>query len=94
MARTMARARFSSPSVGDDGGKLAVGQLVDEIARRWAIAAHAHVEGTVLDEGEAALGLVDLHGGHTEIERNAVYRCDAFTFGDLAHLGIAAEHEF
>ena len=33
---------------------------------------HAHVERAVTQEGEAALGLVDLHGGDADVEHHAV----------------------
>ena len=70
------------------------GSVVDEVACGQAFGAHAHVERAVLAEREAALGLVELHGRDAEVEGNPVDRGDAFTFGDLAHLGIAAEDEF
>ena len=79
---------------GDDGGKVAFGERVDEVACGRAFGAHAHVERAVLAEREAALGLIELHGGDAEVEGNPVDRGDAFAFGDLAHLGIAAEDEF
>src|SRR5262249_31706673 len=78
----------------DDGGKLALGQLIDEVACGRAGAAPAHVETAVLAEGEAALRLVELHGGDAEIERHAVDRSNSFPLGNVAHLGVAAEHEF
>ena len=46
---------------GDDGGKVAFGELVDEVACGQAFGAHAHVERAVLGEGEAALSLIELH---------------------------------
>ena len=94
MARTMARARFSSPSVAMMAARSRSGSVVDEVACGRAFGAHAHVERAVLVEGEAALGLVELHGGDAEVEGNPVDRGDAFAFGDLAHLGITAEDEF
>ncbi len=57
---------------GEDGGKIALRQSVDEIACGQTLGAHAHVEGTVLGEGEAALRLIELHGRDAEVERHAV----------------------
>ena len=39
-------------------------------------------------------GRVELHGGDAEVERHAVDGGNAFPFGDLSHLGVAAEDEF
>ena len=39
-----------------------------------------------------SLGLIELHRGDAEVEGHAVDGGNAFTFGDLAHLGVAAEH--
>ena len=47
-------------------------KLIDDIGGADAFAGHAHVERTVAHEGEAALRLVELHGGHAEIEDDRV----------------------
>ena len=46
-------------------------------AARRPVAAHAHVERAVEAEGEAALGLVELHGRDAEVEHDAVHSVDA-----------------
>jgi hypothetical protein len=46
--------------------------LTTSAAERPVAAAHAHVQGTVLHEAEAALGVVELRRGDTEVEQNAV----------------------
>ncbi len=51
--------------------------------------AHAHVERTVEPEREAALGLVELHRGHAEIEHDAVHRGVAEFFRDAIERGEA-----
>nr|RAV91232.1 hypothetical protein DBT45_09165 [Aerococcus tenax] len=47
---------------GDDAGKIGLVEGVDDIGGRKPLAAHAHVERTVLLEGEAAFRLIELHG--------------------------------
>ena len=43
------------------------------------VAAHAHVERAVETEREAALGLIELHRGHADVEHDAVDRLDGRT---------------
>ena len=74
----------------EDVGELRLAQLVDQIGRAGAFAAHAHVERSVAAEGEAALGLVELHGGDAEIERNPVGRRHALGGQEIDHLAEAA----
>ena len=56
----------------DDGGEIALGGARHHVGGARPVAAHAHVERTVEAEGEAALGLVELHRGDAEIEHDAV----------------------
>ena len=49
----------------------------DDVGGARTVAAHAHVERAVVAEGEAALGVVELHGGDAEIEHHAVDRVEA-----------------
>ena len=58
------------------------GQVVDEIGGRRAVLAHPHVERSVLLEGKAPLGPVELHRGDAEIEHDAVD-----VGRDLVHVG-------
>ena len=51
---------------------------------------HAHVERAGGAEGEAALGLVELHRRDAEIERHAVDVLDAFGRQKLGHVAEAA----
>ena len=44
----------------------------DEIGGAWPAPAHAHVERRVVAEREAALGLVELHRRHADIEHHTV----------------------
>ena len=53
-------------------GEIALGRARDDVGGARALAAHAHVERPVEAEGEAALGLVELHRGDAEIEHDAV----------------------
>ncbi len=51
---------------------------------------HAHVERTFAAEGEAALGLVELHRRNAEVEGHAVDRGDAFAGQQRVHRAEAA----
>ena len=72
--------------VKDDIGQLGLIRRIDEIGRRWAVLRHAHIKGTITQEGKAALGKVKLHRAYTEIEHNAVKAS-----GIVIHTG---EHAF
>ena len=89
MARATARAWRSSPSDRDDGGEIALGRLRHHIGRARPGRAHAHVERAVEAEGEAALGLVELHRRHAEIEHDAVDRVVAETARHRFEIGEA-----
>ena len=67
--------------VEQDGGEIGLGSAVDDVGRRWAIAIHAHVERAVGAEREAALGLIELHGRHADVEHYAVERRPAEPVG-------------
>ncbi len=57
----------------EDADEIADLGAIDDIGRADTPARrHAHVERTVALEGEAAIGLVDLHGGDADIEHDAI----------------------
>ena len=60
--------------VADDAGDLGLVGLVEEFGGGLARLAHPHVERAVVGESEAALGLVELHRRHADVERHAVDR--------------------
>ena len=66
------RAKRSSPSVAMIAGEIALGGVRDHIGGARSVAAHAHVERTVEPERKAALGLVELHRRHADVEHHAV----------------------
>ena len=71
-ARATARARRSSPKWKKMSASSASEARVDEVGGAVAVALHAHVERPVVAEGEAALGLVELHRGDADVEHDAV----------------------
>ena len=71
--------RFGDPPTGtllaiaiDDRGERSLVGAIDHISRRLAIIRHAHVERTILGEGEAAFGVVELLRRHADVEHDAV----------------------
>ena len=62
------------PIVLEDAGNLALFGMVEEFGGGLARLAHPHVERTVLLEGKAAVGLVELHRRYADVERDAVDR--------------------
>ena len=56
----------------EDAREIAGLETVDDVGRAQASLRHAHVERPVGAEGEAAFGLVELHGGDADVEHNAV----------------------
>ena len=58
--------------VVEDVGEFRFRRLVDEVGGARALALHAHVERAVAAEREAALRLVELHGGDADVEHDAV----------------------
>ena len=71
----------------DDVGEIALGGLRHHVGRARPVAAHTHVERPVEPEREAALGLVELHRGHAEIEHDAVDHGVAEFLGDAIERG-------
>ena len=92
-AATMARATRARMALlaelEDDVGEIALGRLRHHVGGARAVAAHAHVERAVEPEREAALGLVELHRGHAEIEHDAVDRGVAEFLRDAIERGEA-----
>src|SRR5262249_41851637 len=87
-----ARAAFLA-EFADDLCEFSGGEFVDNVARAGPFFAHAHVERPFLHEGEAALRLIELHRGDTEIERDAVDGFDSLPVHDLVHGAKAAGDE-
>ncbi len=56
----------------DDVGEIALAGRGDDIGSARAVLRHPHVERAVETEREAALGLVELHRRHADIEHNAI----------------------
>jgi hypothetical protein len=76
MARAMTRPPLLAVVV-DDVGELALAAPVHHVGGALALLFHAHVERAVGAEGEAALGPVELHGGHADVQGDAVGGVDA-----------------
>ena len=77
----------------NDIGEIAFGNFRDHIRGARSVGAHAHVERAVLAEGEAALGLIELHRRDAEIEHDAVDRLIPALPRDLIERGEARLHE-
>ena len=78
IARAIERARFSSPSVERMAARSRSGSA---LTRSLAVSPSPPMRmsrGSILGEGEAALRLIELHGGDAEIERDAIHCGDAF----------------
>ena len=74
IARAMARAWCSSPSVAMMAAKLALARGGDDIGGARTALAHTHVERPVEPEGKAALGFIELHRRNAEVEDDAIGR--------------------
>ena len=61
-------------------------ECIDNIGRAPPRARHPHVERPVAHEGEAALRLVELHGGNAEVQHNAVHPVPADGARRVLHL--------
>ncbi len=61
--------------------------LIDDIGRAAPRPLHAHVERPVEAEGKAALGLVELHGRHADVEHDAVESREILSARRCFHLG-------
>ncbi len=84
--------RRLGPAAGQGGGDAArlalltiepenAGQLgrlggVDQVGGALALARHAHVQRPVAHEREAAIGLVQLHGRHAQVQHHSIHRRD------------------
>ena len=77
----------------EDVGQLRLGGLVDEVGGAPPVPLHAHVERPVAAEREAALGLVELHRRHADVENDAVDALEAGSRGDRVERAEAAGHE-
>ena len=76
----------------DVGERIRIG-AVHDVRRTHPYARHAHVERAVRGEREAAAGLVELHGGHPQIEHHAVEPPHAVRREQLGHVAkTALEH--
>ena len=58
--------------VEEDIGEFGLARLGQKVRRGLAAPFHPHVERRVLAQREAALGLVELHRGDADVERDAV----------------------
>ena len=58
----------------EDVGQLVLGQALDQLGGGLALVRHAHVEGTVAHEGEAARGHVELGRADAQVEHQPVHR--------------------
>ena len=70
------RAALLAVMVDDVGQRRLLG-AIDKVGGALAGALHAHVQGPIVAEREAAVGLVDLHRGDADIEDDGVGRFDA-----------------
>ena len=93
MARATRRDRGSSPSSYSNVGNLGFVRFVDEIGRAHAGLLHPHVERSVGLKGKAALGAVELHRGHADIEGDAIDLIDAALGERLDHAREALRHQ-
>src|SRR5262249_57594523 len=65
--------------VENDVGEIALRSNRHNIGSGWPIAAHAHVERSIVPEREPALGRIELHGRDPEVEDHPVRRRDPET---------------
>src|SRR5258708_39864436 len=63
------------------------------MGRGGAVAAHAHVERTLVAEGEPARGFIELHGGDAKVEHNTVDRVIAAGADDCLKVGEFTFHQ-
>ena len=70
--------------------ELGDGVVVDDLGgTERLIPIHPHVEGAVVTEGEAALGLIELGGAHAEVEEDRREAADAERVEGLGQVGEA-----
>src|SRR5690348_8157931 len=55
-------------------GEVGFVEAVDQVGRALALRRHTHVERSFAHEGEASVGLIELHRGDAEIEHDAIDR--------------------
>ena len=67
--------------------------VAQDVGGRTAAASHAHIEGRVEAQREAARRLVELHRRNADVEHDAVHRVDAEALGDLVELAKARLHK-
>ena len=77
----------------NDIGEVALAAFRDHVGRGRACGAHAHVEGAVEAEREAAFRRVELHGGDAEVEHDAVDGFDPEIARDAIERGEFALHQ-
>ena len=63
--------------------------LAEDVGGRTAACPHAHVEGSVEAQREAARRLVELHRGNANVEHNSIHRVDAEAPHDLVEIAEA-----
>ena len=68
--------------------------VAQNVGGRTAAAPHAHVEGRVEAQREAARGFVELHRGDADVERDPVHRVDAEALRDRVEFAEARLDEF
>ena len=71
----------------EDVGEVGLGCRRDHVGRRRAGMAHPHVERAIEAKREAALGLVELHRGHADVDHDAIDRVDALRGADFGKIG-------
>jgi hypothetical protein len=74
-ARNAARPRFVGVFAKDTDQLTLIAVIEDARRVRVRVGTHAHVEWCALPESESAIAFIELVGGHTEIEQDAVPRC-------------------
>ena len=67
--------------------------LAQDVGGRTAAAPHAHIEGRVEAQREAARRLVELHRRNADIQNDAVHRVDAEALDDLVEIAKARLHK-
>jgi hypothetical protein len=87
-SRDPARAALLAQLV-DHVGDLGLVGFVQPLGGCLTFLLHAHVEGPVRLHRKAALGLIELHGGHADIEGHALHRQRVALGQRLLHLGEA-----
>ena len=88
--RDATRFAFFAKGIEQIGQRLDI-ERIDQIGGALPLPAHAHVERAFAHEGKAALGLVELHRGHPDIEHHPI---DGAMLGrERIEFGKSAGHE-